>query len=97
MPLLARESVHHDHYLAQGFVTGWLTGIVWYGFNCYWIYQTMFIYGGLPSSVSVGILVLYSLILGLYFGLFGWMVAVVRRHLRPSRCLARCAVPLGLG
>jgi apolipoprotein N-acyltransferase len=89
--LLARESVHHDHYLAQGFVTGWLTGIVWYGFNCYWIYQTMFIYGGLPSSVSVGILVLYSLILGLYFGLFGWMVAVVR-HTFGSRA-ALLAVP----
>jgi apolipoprotein N-acyltransferase len=89
--LLARQIVHHEHYLLKGFLTGWVTGIVWYGFNCYWIYQTMYIYGGLPSGVAVGILILYSLILGLYFGLFGWMVSVVR-HSFGSR-IALLAVP----
>jgi len=35
----------------------------------------MFLYGGLPSLVSLGILLLYSLIMGLYYGLFGWLIA----------------------
>lgn len=76
--LVNPDSVRANRYLTGSFLVGWLTGILWYGMNCYWIYQTMFLYGGLPSAVSAGILVLYSLILGLYFGLFAWMVAVTR-------------------
>ena len=76
--LLAPSSVRANRYLLRSFLIGWSMGIVWYGFNCYWIYQTMFLYGGLPSAVSVGILVLFSLILGLYFALFAWIVSVLR-------------------
>ncbi len=61
------------------FLLGWLCGVIWYGVNCYWIYQTMFLYGGLPSLTSAGILVLYSLIMGLYFGLFGSALGFLRR------------------
>jgi apolipoprotein N-acyltransferase len=39
----------------------------------------MFLYGGLPAPVSAGILLLFSLIMGLYFGLFGWLLGFVRR------------------
>src|SRR5258708_32290157 len=39
----------------QGFFTGWVFGVLWYAINCYWIYQTMFLYGGLPTPVSAGI------------------------------------------
>ena len=76
--LVSPENVRANRYLSSSFLVGWLTGILWYGINCYWIYQTMFLYGGLPPAVAAGILVLYSLILGLYFGLFAWMVAVSR-------------------
>ena len=64
--------------LWQGFFTGWVFGFLWYTINCYWIYQTMYLYGGLPAPVSVGILLLFSLIMGLYYGLFGWLIAFVR-------------------
>ena len=64
--------------LWQGFFTGWVFGVLWYAINCYWIYQTMFLYGGLPAPVAVGILLLYSLIMGLYYGLFGWLMAFSR-------------------
>jgi apolipoprotein N-acyltransferase len=64
--------------LWRGFFTGWVFGVPWYAINCYWIYQTMFLYGGLPAPVAVGILLLYSLIMGLYYGLFGWLIAFSR-------------------
>jgi apolipoprotein N-acyltransferase len=76
--LVSPDSVRANRYLSGSFLVGWVTGILWYGINCYWIYQTMFLYGGLPPVVAAGILILYSLILGLYFGLFAWMVAISR-------------------
>ncbi len=64
--------------LWRGFFTGWVFGVLWYAINCYWIYQTMFLYGGLPTPVAAGILLLFSLIMGLYYGLFGWLIAFTR-------------------
>src|SRR4051794_17196567 len=64
--------------LWRGFLTGWVFGVPWYAINCYWIYQTMYLYGGLPAAAALGILLLYSLIMGLYYGLFGWLIAFVR-------------------
>jgi apolipoprotein N-acyltransferase len=64
--------------MRRGFFTGWVFGFVWYAINCYWIYQTMFLYGGLPTPVAAGILLLFSLIMGLYYGLFGWLIAFTR-------------------
>jgi apolipoprotein N-acyltransferase len=64
--------------LWRGFFTGWVFGVVWYGINCYWIYQTMYLYGGLPTPVAAGILLLFSLIMGLYYGLFGWLIVFTR-------------------
>ncbi len=64
--------------LWRGFFTGWVFGVMWYGINCYWIYQTMYFYGGLPTTVAAGILLLFSLIMGLYYGLFGWLIAFSR-------------------
>jgi apolipoprotein N-acyltransferase len=71
--------------LWQGFFTGWVFGVLWYGINCYWIYQTMFLYGGLPTPVAAGILLLFSLIMGLYYGLFGWLIAFSRHATRDVR------------
>src|SRR5258708_36918584 len=31
----------------QAFLIGWVTGIIWYCGNCYWVYGTMKQYGGL--------------------------------------------------
>ena len=67
--------------------------MLWYLLNCYWIYATMHLYGGLPPVVSAGILVLYSLILGLYFALFAYLVALSRRA-SPRLLHTLLAVPL---
>lgn len=66
---------------------GYLCGVAWFGGNCYWIYQTMFLYGGLPSPVALGILILFSLYLGLYFALFGACFGAIRKWKGPRGAL----------
>jgi apolipoprotein N-acyltransferase len=63
----------------QAGLLGYGCGILWYLGNCYWIYQTMYLYGGLPKPVSFGILILFACYLGLYHALFAALVGVVRR------------------
>jgi apolipoprotein N-acyltransferase len=65
--------------MRRAFAGSYLCGVLWYMGNCYWIYATMHIYGGLPAVVSVLLLIGFSLVLGSYFGLFGLGVAMVRR------------------
>ncbi len=65
--------------LRRAALLGYLCGFLWYMGNCYWIYQTMYLYGGLPKPVALGILVLFSLYLGLYHALFAALVAWVRQ------------------
>ncbi len=88
--LLHPSSVRRPRYLRESATTGYACGVLWYGLNCYWIYATMHQYGGLSSGVSVGIVVLFSLILGLYFALFAFLLALVRRaagRLLPAACV----------
>lgn len=78
--LLAPENVVATRYLRRCFLLGWLCGVLWYVLNCYWIYQTMTRYAaGVSPTGGVGILVLFSAVLGLYFGLFALAVAFLRR------------------
>ena len=73
-------------------VLGYASGIVWYGINCYWIYQTMYLYGGLSKPVSLGILLLFCLYLGLYHALFGALVGLLRKS-RLGMRVALAATP----
>jgi len=66
--------------LRQGAVLGYLCGFVWYLGNCYWIYQTMYLYGGLAKPIAAGILILFCLYLGLYHALFAVLIAACRRR-----------------
>jgi len=67
--------------LRSAFLMAYVCGVLWYAGNCYWIYDTMLIHGGLPPVVSVLLLLGFSLVLGAYFGLFGLGVALVHRRL----------------
>jgi apolipoprotein N-acyltransferase len=66
--------------LRQGAALGYICGFIWYLGNCYWIYQTMYLYGGLAKPIAAGILVLFCLYLGLYHALFGTLLAAFRRR-----------------
>ena len=66
--------------IRQSAALGYLCGFLWYLGNCYWIYQTMYLYGGLDKPVAAGILVLFSLYLGLYHALFGGLFGAIRGY-----------------
>jgi apolipoprotein N-acyltransferase len=78
--------------LRRSFLLSYVCGVLWYMGNCYWIYDTMLIHGGLPPAVSWLLLLGYSLVLGLYFGLFGLFVVLVRQVAGSLR-LALAAAP----
>jgi apolipoprotein N-acyltransferase len=61
----------------QGFLLGYVSGIIWYAGTCYWVYHTMHLYGGLGTPAAAGILALFCLYLGLYEALFGLFVALL--------------------
>jgi apolipoprotein N-acyltransferase len=61
--------------------------------NCYWVRDTMLHYGDMPLGAPTLLLVGYSMVLGLYFGLFGLGVVLVRRASGSTR-LALVAAPI---
>jgi apolipoprotein N-acyltransferase len=63
----------------QGFLLGYVCGILWYCGNCYWVYSTMKQYGGISGGGAAGLLCLFSLYLGLYHGLFGLVVSALAK------------------
>jgi apolipoprotein N-acyltransferase len=78
LAILASGRRHSSAKPMQAATFGYLCGFIWYAGNCYWIYQTMYLYGGLPKPVSLGILLLFALYLGLYHALFAWLIATFR-------------------
>src|SRR6202030_700239 len=61
----------------QGFALGYMCGILWFAGTCYWIFDTMHRYGGLPVPVAVLALSLFCMYVGLYHGMFGLLLALV--------------------
>ena len=59
-------------------------GFLWFVGNCYWIYQTMLYFGGLPPFISAAILVAYSMVLGLYFGALGLLLTATAKTFRSA-------------
>jgi apolipoprotein N-acyltransferase len=76
---LLAPGVPRSGALRRSAIGAYICGVAWYLLNCYWIYATMHIYGGIGALASCGILLLYSLVLGLYFGVFGLLVALARK------------------
>lgn len=61
----------------QGFLLGYVCGILWYGGNCYWVYSTMKQYGGISAPGAFGLLILFCLYLALYHGAFGLIISLL--------------------
>ncbi len=79
LAILSPATVDHPHPLRRAFLISYLCGVLWYMGNCYWIRDTMMHYGDMPTGAPVLLLIGFSLVLGLYFGLFGLGVMLVRR------------------
>lgn len=71
----------------QGFLLGYVCGILWYGGTCYWIYDTMRQYGGLSAPMALLVLFLFCCYMGLYHGAFGLIVALLARARDNRRAL----------
>ena len=71
----------------DGVLLGYISGTVWYLGNCYWIYATMHTYGGIAKPVAAGILLLFSLYLGLYHALFALVFSTISRSLGKKAAL----------
>jgi len=78
--LLGNTKTGNPLTLRPGALLGYACGFIWYVGNCYWIYQTMYLYGGLAKPIAAGILILFSLYLGLYHALFGMLIAAFRKR-----------------
>ena len=61
----------------QGFLLGYVCGIIWYAGTCYWIFDTMRQFGGLNTPMAALALFLFCCYLGLYHGFFGLLVSAV--------------------
>jgi hypothetical protein len=76
----------------QGFVLGYVCGILWFAGTCYWIFDTMHRYGGLPIPAAALALILFCMYVGLYHGMFGLLLALVAgskvKALDPTRDLS---------
>jgi apolipoprotein N-acyltransferase len=83
--LLSSCTVDAPRPLRRGFLIGYLCGVLWYMGNCYWVRDTMLHYGDMPMGAPTLLLIGYSMVLGLYFGLFGWGVVLVRRATGSTR------------
>ena len=61
----------------QGFLLGYVSGVIWYLGSCYWAFHAMHVYGGIGVAMSVLLLLMYALYLALYHGLFGFLLALI--------------------
>ncbi|HEY2467414.1 MAG TPA: apolipoprotein N-acyltransferase [Terracidiphilus sp.] len=77
--ILSPASYACRHPLRRPFLLSYLCGVLWYMGNCYWVRNTMMQYGDMPFGAPTLLLIGFSLVLGLYFGLFGLGVILVRR------------------
>ena len=71
--------------LRGAFFVAYLCGVLWYVGNCYWIRNTMMRYGDMPPLAPELLTLGFSLVLGLYFGLFGLGLVLVRRATGSTR------------
>jgi apolipoprotein N-acyltransferase len=85
--LLSERNLAHPKALLRATLGAYLMGFLWFSGNCYWIYQTMLYFGGLPPFISARILIAYSMVLGLYFAALGFLVTATARAFRPQYAL----------
>ena len=83
--ILSSQVADGPRPLRRSFFLGYFCGFLWYMGNCYWVRDTMAKYGDLPALVPVLLLIGYSAVLGLYFGLFALGVALVRKAAYSNR------------
>src|SRR3569833_3086022 len=90
--ILNPGTIQHRRPFRRAFLLAYLCGVLWYMGNCYWVRDTMLRYGDMPIGAPTLLLIAFSLVLGLYFGLFGLGLMLVRQATGKPR-LALLAAP----
>ena len=44
----------------QGFLLGYVSGVIWYLGSCHWVFYVMHVYGGIGIAMSVLLLLMYA-------------------------------------
>jgi apolipoprotein N-acyltransferase len=57
--------------VARTVLSSYIAGVIFFSGTCYWITETMVIYGGLSAPSAVGVGALFALTFAFYFVLFG--------------------------
>src|SRR5262249_17394973 len=91
--VLSPDTVGNKRPFRRAFLLSYLCGVLWYMGNCYWVRDTMLHYGDMPTGAPTLLLIAFSLVLGLYFGLFGIGLMLLRRATGKSG-LALVAAPV---
>ncbi len=78
----------------QRFLLGWISGGIFWGGTCYWIYYTMHVHGHVPAAGAAALLAGFLVVKGLHLGVFGWLAGplLARRWGIPAVAAAWVAV-----
>src|SRR5215211_2895000 len=62
------------------FILGWATGTAFFYATCYWLTYSMIHYGGLPTLLAYLLLLPAAIVIGIFPGLFAWLLALAIRQ-----------------
>ncbi len=65
---------------ARAFLLGWAAGTAFFYGSCYWLTYSMIHYGGLPTVVAYLLLLPGALVVGVFPGLFAFLLALAIKH-----------------
>jgi apolipoprotein N-acyltransferase len=91
--ILSKAGSDQPRPLRRAFLLAYFCGILWYAGNCYWVRDVMGQYGDMPPTAPTLLLLGFSMVLGLYFGLFGLGVGFVKQATGSTR-LALTSAPI---
>ena len=77
VPLLI--AIAHRPSPLTAFILGWATGSAFFYATCYWLTYSMIHYGGLPTLLAYLLLIPGAIVIGIFHGLFAWLVALAIR------------------
>ncbi len=80
----------------RNFFYSWLAGIIFFGLILYWLNLPVYDYGGSLRFLGIGAIVLLYGILGLFWGLFGWLAGKVLQGKKMCPILSIPALWTGL-
>ncbi|MEK6791467.1 MAG: apolipoprotein N-acyltransferase [Deltaproteobacteria bacterium] len=64
----------------QSALLGFISGVVFYLGDVYWVVNSMYYYGNVPLWISVPVMVVLAAFLAVYTGVFAWLVTAVGKE-----------------